>query len=300
MKKYTWDYLCEGAEFFHLDRHKFNEFEKFFHLLDHEIFAAAAEKTLTEDIEPFLDKNFSEDEKFKLRLLLASANFETIISLYRSKSYPGYMLDEISHDLALWMEKMESDFGHWGLTERIFDWIKCQITGEVKQFGRLQCNDIHFFEPHCTFTADGNSVSHGDPCINLHIPAAGPLEIADCLKSLQAMVDFSHKFNPDFDYKAIVCYSWLLDAQFKKLLPASSNIIKFQGLGHNFTLHEVNQDQEVLWRLWDEKTAQKPLSEIICKTSLQKNVIKFLQNGGHFYEGCLVIFRDELKNLLKK
>ena len=270
----------------------------FFYSLDNKMFTDLAQRTLTEDIEPVISQKFSPDDCCRLRLLLIIANFEYMIKLYQSKSYPQKMLNSISQDLALWLQQMEIDLGLWGITARLFNWFKDELNGNVKQFVRLQCNDIHYFAQERTFSEGENSIAPGDPCINLHIPASGALDIAQCLDSLREMVEFSHKFNSDFNFKAIVCYSWLLDPQLQKMLPPDSNIIKFQSLGHIYPLPEHNQDEEVCWRLWGAETARKALSERPCKTTLQKNAIDFLRNGGHFQAGCLVIFRNELPRLL--
>ena len=40
------------------------------------------------------------------------------------------------------------------------------------------------------------------------------------------MSRFCQEFYPDYDYKAIVCYSWLLDPQFKEFLRSNSGAVE--------------------------------------------------------------------------
>ena len=112
------------------------------------------------------------------------------------------------------------------------------------------------------------------------------------------MVNFSLKFHPDYDFRAVVCYSWLLDTQFQTLLP-DSNISQFQKLGHLFDIPDRNQDQEIRWRLWGAKARDGKLAtdELECRSTIQKKVIDLWRKGGHFTEGGLIIFRDELAAL---
>ena len=76
-------------------------------------------------------------------------------------------------------------------------------------------------------------MTKGDKCINLHIPSGAPLLERDCIMSLKRMSEFSAEFHPDYDFRAFVCYSWLLDPQFQELLKPESNIVRFQ---NRFTL----------------------------------------------------------------
>ena len=234
---------------------------------------------------------------------------------YRSNGFPEIMFDEISCDLAVWMKTMDADLGFYGLTWRIFEWVQACLTGEIKQFGRLQCNDIHEFAVDKTFYRNSSGqlefvpgkqqldypavIGFHDPCINLHIPAIGPLNYDACVASIKSMVDFSLKFHPEYDFRAVVCYSWLLDTQFQQILPPDSNIVQFQKLGHHFDMPDRSEDREIRWRLWGAKARDGiiALDELECRTAMQRNVVDFWRNGGHFIEGGLIIFRDELAAL---
>lgn len=235
-------------------------------------------------------------------------------AIYKKNNWPSKMFEEISHDLTLWVNIMKRDLGCLGLNPRLFDWVKGCVDGSIKQFGRLQANDVHNFTCKESFYQDkeGNFfrypideevkdkekvLSFKDNTINLHIPAKGPLNYIDCIKSIKEMVEFVEKYNPNYDYKAIVCYSWILDKQFENILKEDSNILKFQKLGHVFPLPHIFQTNEVVWRVFGKCNNDKNYASLPRNNSMQKAVAKFLEEGGEFKEGLLIILKEELPAL---
>lgn len=71
------------------------------------------------------------------------------------------------------------------------------------------------------------ALSSGDGVINLHIPAGVAFTEEALDQSVVAARRFLKDYFPDFDYKAFVCYSWLLDSQLEMLLGENSNIVRF-------------------------------------------------------------------------
>ena len=106
------------------------------------------------------------------------------------------------------------------------------------------------------------------------------------------------EFCPDYEWKAFVCCSWMLDPQFRTFLKPESNVVQFQKLGHLFTL-DLDATDETIWRLWGEQGRNTAVEKLPVRTSMERGVVDFLQKGGSFKEGCLVIFRDELDELLR-
>jgi hypothetical protein len=225
------------------------------------------------------------------------------------------MFEEITCDLRIWVDTLERDLGGYGLTPRIFDW-ECEcLRGDLKQFGRLQANDIHSFAVKKSIFRDEKGdlqiinsdapeapadplLTFGDAAVTLHIPASGRMDRERCLDSLRRIVKFSREFHPDFDYKAIVCYSWLLDKQFGTFLSPESNVMQFQKLGHIFPL-DADETREIIWRIWGKPGVQMEVKDLPAASSMEKGVKQFILNGGRFTEGLLVIFKDELPELLK-
>ena len=116
------------------------------------------------------------------------------------------------------------------------------------------------------------------------------------------MTDHFAEFQPDYDYRAVVCYSWILDPVLRGLLKPSSNILTFQLLGHNWRWEEMDQTRNVLWRIWGDagtRAGTEHTERLEQKNSLQKSVAAYLKNGGRFTEGVLIVFRDELPGLFR-
>ncbi len=306
----TWEELQSNAADWNLNMDKFNALKPFFDRMDKDFFARYAGETLKKFPLEEVTAALGDGELERFLLLCVVANYPSMRELYRQKNWPESMYNDIHGDLNIWLETLEKDLGYYGLTPRIFYWEVCCMTGNVKQCGRLQFNDIHYFTPnYSVYTkADGTLelrpaferdnppaplLSSHDKVINLHIPSGAPLKIEECQKSLKEICRFVEHEYPDYDYKAVVCYSWLLDSQFEAILSPESNIVKFQKLGCNATL-PVDETREVRWRLWGKAGMDCPLSELSADNSMRRSVIDFLQKGGKFYEGLLIIPRNKL------
>ena len=289
----------------------FSALESSFRSLDPAFFSLCADAMTTGNF-PFseVEAKLPEGEREKFYLLCAVANYQSLVEHYEKNGYPQEMLRDVQGDLKLWMDVAMRDFGFFGLSCRIFHWAVSCFTGDVKQIGRLQFNDIHDFylklslyrQPDNTLKAlpafqkdnppDPDLTWH-DKTISLHIPASGPLKVEDCRDSIRRMYEFSAKFHPDYQIKAAVCYSWLLDPVFQKLLPESSNIVQFQKLGYLLPYPESDQTQEVIWRIWGVPGLKMPVEQLPAKTGIEKGVKSHLLAGGKFIEGVLVIFPGE-------
>lgn len=308
-----WNDLLTDAGLFRLDMEQFRRLEPAFRSWDVGFFNACAEKALEKDFP--LDevrKKLKPGDFEKFLFLCITANYHRAEDIYRKNGWPREMLDEIRGDFRLWTGTAVRDLGFCGLSPRLFSWAAQCLNGRVKQFGRLQCNDIHFFEPGLSLyrQADGSvkalpafqkgnpphpDLTFKDKAINLHIPASGPLKSEACLDSIRRMCRFSREFHPDYDFRAVVCYSWLLDPQFRNFLPENANIVRFQALGHNLVCPGRDQTDEVIWRLWGLPGRGKAPSELPVRSSMERGVVEHLKKGGRFQEGLLVIFRDELE-----
>ncbi len=260
-----------------------------------------------------LRKIFPGNEYMRMLFILSVASFAEMRQVYCERNYPSQMMDDIRNDLNIWLDKFTEDYGIAGINMRIFRWTRAVRTGNLLQFGRLQCNYDHKFEEKvaCFCNQDGslrfdkcenhndNAIfSYGDPAVNIHIPASGALNMGQCLDSLRRMVEFFTVFRKDFDYRAIVCYSWILDPVFSEIMP-DGNLAEFQKLGHLFRMDDADQTGEVIWRIFnipDGTTADA--DRFPMKTRMQRAAAEYLKNGGTFCEYCMIILKEELSSLL--
>ena len=307
----SWKQFTEYAAEFRLKPEYVAENKPFFDALDPEFFDRIfnGEKPDAEAIK----KAFPGEEYRRFMFVMAVAGWPLLEAHYKKMNFPQQMLDDIRPDLGLWLDKFVAESGIAGLDMRIYGWVQAVRRGSIIQFGRLQCNYDHAFygKVACFRNKDGSVrlepceehnekaiFSKGDPCINLHIPAAGPLKRELCIDSLRKMVKFFAGYRPDFDYKAIVCYSWILDPTFTKIMK-STNLADFQSLGHLYRMEGVDETQEVIWRVFDLPGATAAdLDKRPWNTGMRKAVGEYLQQGGRFWEYGTVILKDEIPALL--
>ncbi len=135
------------------------------------------------------------------------------------------------------------------------------------------------------------ALKKGDPTLNIHIPAEGPMSPEACGESVAAAMAFFRQYFPEYAYRAIATSTWLLDRQFNELLPESSNIRRFL---REFYLHPVPiaSERQAYERVFG--TSAPDLLTLKPSSSLQKVMLEHVKNGGRFYHGGGVIFPEDL------
>ena len=297
---FTWNELRRNAESLFLEQKEFQKLGSFFQEIPPQFFRECAGRTLSDFPMEKVKSVYKGKDLFRFLLLCIVANYGNLVELYRKAQYPAEMLEEIRHDLRIWEDTLYRDLDGYGLTERIFQWERDCFCGVVKQFGRLQAETVHLFQPELSLyrKKDGLEIlpvsrrnglpapdlSRSDKTVNLHIPASGPLAKQLCLDSFRRIERFMSEFSPDYDWKALVCFSWMLDPQFQTFLPPGSNIVQFQKLGHLFPL-DVDATEETVWRLWGERGRNTAPEKLPAATSMERGIVDFLRKGGRFKEG---------------
>lgn len=126
----------------------------------------------------------------------------------------------------------------------------------------------------------------GDPVLDIHIPAGGPLSREDAIASMQqALAFFSKHFPKTPSAKALVCTTWLLDAQLASFLKPDSNILGFQRLFH---LYPVECDAWSAFRFVFNleipygQQAPPDLLALPRKSALERALIEHVEAGGRW------------------
>ena len=99
-----------------------------------------------------------------------------------------------------------------------------------------------------------------------------------------------------------MCFSWLLYPGNKDVMPADSNILKFQSM-FEIVVEKEDPQPTYLW-LYGQKFKNADLmknkketgnygfiDKIPQKTSLQKSTVEYIKKGGKFGEGIGVIIK---------
>lgn len=172
-------------------------------------------------------------------------------------------------DGSYWLDTVPNSYG----------WHCTIISGDVIQLGRLQFQKIASPEDY-----PGLSIKKGDTLANMHIPANGPLDIDACKASLEkareVLPPIFGKFN------AFFCESWLLNPVYRKYLPPTSNIIRFQNLGTVFPDNN-SRDRDAINRVFrfyhEDPLTDKPRT--ILQSALQQMILK----GESLASGIMII-----------
>ncbi len=131
----------------------------------------------------------------------------------------------------------------------------------------------------------------GDPVLAVHIPATGAMRHHLCGESFRKAAEFFRRYFPGFKFQAFTCDSWLLDAQLEKYLPEESNIVKFLREFYLLPVPDASERQtfeRVFGRKYDN------LDEAPQETSLQRAVVEHCKNGGHWRNGGMIYFPQDI------
>ena len=128
----------------------------------------------------------------------------------------------------------------------------------------------------------------GDPVLDIHIPEDGKMDFAECGESLRQAREFFEYYFPERPAAvAFVCGTWFFDAQYRQMLPPTSNIVRFQ---REFYLHPLlSYEREPLWRVFG--CVPEDLSAAPRDTALRRGMLDFKQAGGQLRcaGGCCLI-----------
>jgi GNAT-like C-terminal domain/N-acyltransferase N-terminal domain len=127
----------------------------------------------------------------------------------------------------------------------------------------------------------------GDEVLNIHIPAGEPMTPEACSESFEQAKHFFSKYFSDYDFKAFVCFSWLLDNQFEGILKPTSNILKFQHLGQIFP---IGGESEAIYRIFGPKAKDAGIDAVPHVSSMQRAIAEFVHDGGVLRNGGFVRF----------
>ncbi len=126
------------------------------------------------------------------------------------------------------------------------------------------------------------ALKKGDPVASVHIPKNASITKADTQKFFDAVKVFLEKNFPDYDYKAFVCGSWLMDTALKEYLKPESSIICFQNFFEK--IHVKSRGEGVFKFVFNRPDPNVDFNELEEDTSLQRNIKNRYLNGAAIYE----------------
>ena len=218
-------------------------------------------------------------------MLLLAYSLPYLKEKYKQMDYGEDMYFEISKDLKYKLDECKTVYGILGVA--LLYWHKNIFTCKIFSLGRFQYHEDPFFAD--TYTFGDITVKSGDTVCRFHIPSSGPMTREMRMASYKRAFDFFGKKKGE--YLVITCNSWLLDPLLENVYPKNSNLYDFL---KDFDLIERVEPTQVFsncWRVFgvDYKGSTENLRS---ETSLQKNFIKWLDEGNSVGNGKGVIIFD--------
>jgi hypothetical protein len=127
--------------------------------------------------------------------------------------------------------------------------------------------------------------------LNVHIPAGAPLDPSASQASFDRAREFFPRHFPEEPVTSFVCHSWLLDDQWARYLPETSNIVRFQRrfqlLPEDTDANPAPGDADILQFVFHrdpDDFARSPdlIEELPQDTTFQRAFVTHLRTGGHW------------------
>ena len=245
----------------------------------------------------FLDGDFPDDGTFynciveaaeklgeKKEVVAMCAAFvmsEPLLEKYRKRNIPDEYFYNIAADFKIWADNCKQSKGFYGID--VIHWITRHLSENLYRVGRLQFERINFEFDDVTCD-NGKVIKKGDRLLYIHVPQGEPLDYDECAASRVAAVEFLKKYYNE-SFEGFFCQSWLLHPNLKDILPENANIVRFQG---DFNVFKTDEDAaQAIERVL--KCTFETLGTAVQETSLQKNMMRYIKDGGKLGQGWGVI-----------
>ncbi len=140
-------------------------------------------------------------------------------------------------------------------------WTPRQLSMEEFRLGELEFEFVNWKE---------------ERVVSVHIPSDAILTKEYCLKAYSQANEFFLKYYPELAYRYFICDSWMLSPGLKEVLSPESRILQFQ---QDYTIEEWNKENQA-YKRWVFKNDNLSMEEVPEDTSLQRNIKKFVLDGG--------------------
>ena len=188
---------------------------------------------------------------------LLSEKYEEYLSL----GVPGKVIAETFRDVTLRAEIFEAKTG---ISKEDAIWFRHIINCKIFKIGVLQFQPFEMIyldeeilgETYMFFSSEQRKkLPAGAQVINCHVQQGADLSTEEINKSFSDAQALFAKIYPKIEFKAFLCYSWLLYPDMTKLLPENSRIKAF---AENFEIIGKVQDNEQAFENLFEKSYKRP------------------------------------------
>lgn len=230
------------------------------------------------------------------RLIVVIYKLIEVRKKYKNMSIPDTIFENTISDIALRAHLYIKKTGTYGLDIKSVVWFRHIFNMVIFKIGTIQFQlfqmvylDEEFLgEPYMTFQEKWKiQLPPDSPVINVHIQEGADLTPEAVNTSFLMAGYFFDKYFPEHEYKAFMCYSWLLYPGLMELLPKDSRIVLF---ANRFTIIGSVQDKEdAVQRIYGHRRRSR--ADYPQETSLQQKAFTKMNLLGI---SCGIILRSNL------
>jgi hypothetical protein len=123
-----------------------------------------------------------------------------------------------------------------------------------------------------------------------HVPTGAPLTFEMCGDSFSRALEAFPHYYPDFHFCAFWTSTWMMDPRLQKLVPLESNIVRLQREMYVYPGLQGDNNQ-YYERIFGWGT--RDINQVEWKTSLQRAIGTYLNDGGHFHGGYCFLLKED-------
>ena len=188
-------------------------------------------------------------------------------------------------DFSYKIQECKTRFGVCGVASM---WYLLMFEWKLVALGRLRYQVVTF--PEESYTWNDYRLERGDVVYACHIPTAGPLTQELCMDSLDRAYQFL-KDKLKGGILPVTCNTWLLYPPYvEQVFPPNSNLRRFADLFDVVNRTEIDVFDDG-WRVFGPAYFEEGKA-LPCDTTLRRNFLRYIENGGGFGRGYGVLLYD--------
>ncbi len=204
-----------------------------------------------------------------LPMLALLVTADEIRAFHQQRGVPDELSWRALSDLGQQVRVHRLTYGEFGLHTQ--DWLCLVWSGAFYWLGRLQFN----LQPD-----ELARPRRQRWVVSCHIPQTGPLTPASIDDAFAWAQDFFPRHFADHPASDFYCCSWLLDPSLTEVLPAESNMVKFQ---QRWALYgnSCDGDADALFFVFHRR-GEVDLDSLPTDTTLQRAIVDRVRHGRHW------------------
>ncbi len=255
--------------------------------LEHDVSSDKAEQ----ELEKIAEAEGIDPKSLKMLFLLECAL--TLPERYEKAGYDTELAYDLLCDITYKLR--ECEHVHNVMGTMTFDWFHNHFLLRRFALGRFQYDPTVWISDRIYDFGDIH-LRKGSPIVRFHIPSSGHFPREERLDSYKRAYNF---FCKEGELLILVCGSWLLYDKNREVFPQGSNLLDFMDDFDMFSIREGHSPFSQAWRVfgmdYDGDTSKLPR-----ETTLQRNYIKWLDEGNTVGSGAGVILFDGKKIINNK